>query len=47
MSQASVFSDLPAIFARNVAQDGLQVQQGVLAWFGTREAGRDTLVQGT
>ena len=47
MSQAGVFSDLPAIFARNVAQEGLQVQQGMLARFGTREARRETLVQGT
>jgi hypothetical protein len=47
MGQASVFSDLPAIFARNVAQEGLQVEQGMLARFGTHEAGGDGLVHGT
>jgi hypothetical protein len=47
MSLARVFSDLPAIFPGDVAQDSLQVEQRVLARFGTREAGRNTLVQGT
>ena len=35
-----VFSDLPAIFARDVTQDGLQVEQGVLEHFGASEEGR-------
>ena len=38
--QPGVFGDLPAIFARDVAQDGLQVQQGVLEDFGASEEGR-------
>src|SRR5437763_11371194 len=46
MGQASVFSDLPAIFARKITQNGLQVQERVLARFGTREASGDALVQG-
>jgi hypothetical protein len=41
----SVFSDLPAIFAGDLAEDGLQVEQSVLAGFGASEAGRDLLVQ--
>ncbi len=34
-----LFSDLPAIFARNVAQHGLQVAQGVLMGFWAGEVG--------
>ncbi len=41
----SVFGDLPAIFAGDLAEDGLQVEQSVLAGFGASEAGRDLLVQ--
>ena len=45
MGQASVFSDLPAIFSGDVAQDGLQVEQGVLTNFGPSKAGTQTLMQ--
>src|SRR5260370_3749282 len=40
-----VFSDLPAIFSRDVTEDGLQVEQHVLADFGTSKAGTQTLMQ--
>jgi hypothetical protein len=46
MGLPSVFSDLPAIFPGKVAQEGLQVEQGVVRRFGTRKAGGDALVQG-
>src|SRR5207244_13607975 len=46
MGQRRLYSDLPDIMPGNVVQDSLQIQQGVLAWFGTREAGGDGLVQG-
>ena len=45
MSLASVFSDVPAIFPGNIAQEGLEVEQRVVAWFGASEAGGDALVQ--
>jgi hypothetical protein len=32
-----VFGDLPAIFARDVTEDGLQVAQGMLMGFWARE----------
>jgi hypothetical protein len=34
-----LFGDLPAIFARDVTEHGLQVAQGMLVDFGTREVG--------
>jgi hypothetical protein len=40
-----VFSDLPAIFARNVTEHSLQIEQGMTAWFGAREVGRQALMQ--
>jgi hypothetical protein len=40
-----VFSDLPAIFAREITQDGLQVEQHVLVDFGASKAGTQTLMQ--
>jgi hypothetical protein len=45
MGLASVFSDLSAIFPGNIAQDGLQVEQRMVAWLGASEAGGDALVQ--
>jgi len=39
-----VFSDLPAIFAGDVAEDGLQVEQGMLADFGASKMGRQPLM---
>src|SRR6266704_392494 len=39
-----MFSDLPAIFARNVTEDGLQVEQGVAKRFGAREIGSKPLL---
>jgi hypothetical protein len=35
-----VFGDLPAIFARDVTDDGLQIQQGATAWFGSGKMAR-------
>ena len=40
-----MFSDLPAIFARKVAEDGLQVEQDVLTDFGTGKAGSQAQMQ--
>src|SRR5713226_5390950 len=40
-----VFSDLPAIFSGDVTEDGLQVEQGVLADFGARKVGSQPLMQ--
>ena len=45
VQEAGVFSYLPAIFPGNLAEDGLQVEQGMAAWFGTGEVGRHALVQ--
>src|SRR5947209_15183631 len=45
VQEPGVFSDLPAIFPGNLAEDGLQVEQGMAAWFGTGEVGRHALVQ--
>ena len=36
---ASVFSDLPAIFAGDLAEDGVQIEQGMLMDFGTGKVG--------
>ena len=41
---SGVLSNLPAIFARDVAQDGLQVEQHVLVDFGTSKMGTQTLM---
>ena len=43
-SLSGVFSDLPAIFSGDVAEDGLQVKEGVLADFGARKMGRQPLM---
>ncbi len=43
---SGMFSDLPAIFSRDLAHDGLQIEQGVLMWFGTSEVGSQALMQG-
>ena len=40
-----LLSDLPAIFARNVAQHGLQVAQGVLMGFWAGEVGTEPCMQ--
>ena len=40
----SMFSDLPAIFAWDVTEHSLQVEQGVMAWFGARKVGRQALM---
>jgi len=40
-----VFCDLPAIFSGDLADDGLQIEQGVAAWFGSSKVGSQTLVQ--
>src|SRR5437667_12873947 len=39
-----MFSDLPAVFARNVTEDSLQVEQGVLKRFGASEIGSKPLL---
>jgi hypothetical protein len=39
VSLSRLFGDLPAIFARDVTQDGLQVAQGMLMNFGARKVG--------
>jgi hypothetical protein len=40
-----MFSDLPAIFAWDIAEDGLQVEQYVLVDFGASKTGTQTLMQ--
>src|SRR5205807_9696416 len=40
-----VFSDMPAIFARDLADDGLQVEQSVTAWLGAGKMGRQARMQ--
>src|SRR5712692_975034 len=40
-----VFSNLPAMFAGDVTEDGLQVEQGVRANFGARKTGTELLMQ--
>jgi hypothetical protein len=40
-----VFSDLPAIFARDLTEDSSQVQQGMLKGFGTRKMGAQALMK--
>jgi len=42
---SDVFGDLPAIFAGNLAENGLQVEPGMLVWFEAREMGTQTLMQ--
>ncbi len=42
---SGVFGDLPAILAGDVTENGLQIQQGMLAGFGARKTGGDALVQ--
>jgi hypothetical protein len=46
LGQPGVLSDLPAIFARDLAEHGLQVEQGMLMRFGARKVGMQTLVKG-
>jgi hypothetical protein len=45
MGLSGVFSDLPAIFSGDFADDGLQIEQGVLAWFGASKEGSQALMQ--
>jgi len=40
-----VFGDLPALFSGNLADDGLQIEQRVVAWFGARKVGSQALMQ--
>jgi hypothetical protein len=40
-----VFCDLPAIFSGDLADDGLQIKQGVLAWFEASKVGSQALMQ--
>lgn len=42
---SGVFGDLPAIFAGDLAQDGLQVEEGMLVRFGASKMGTQTLMQ--
>jgi hypothetical protein len=42
---SGLFSDLPPIFAGDVAQEGLQVEQSVLTNFGADKQGCQTLMQ--
>jgi hypothetical protein len=42
---SGLFSNLPAIFARNGTEDGLQVEQGMSAGFRSREVRRDSLME--
>jgi hypothetical protein len=43
---SGLFGDLPAIFARTIAQEGLQIEESVLVDFGTGKMGGETLMQG-
>ncbi len=40
-----MFSNLPAIFSRDITEEGLQVEQHVLADFGASKAGTQMLMQ--
>ena len=42
---SGLFSDLPAIFAGNGTSDGLQIEQGMLAGFRSREVRCDALME--
>jgi hypothetical protein len=42
---SGLFSNLPAIFAGNITEDGLQVKQGMLAGFRSREGRCDALME--
>jgi hypothetical protein len=42
---SGVFGHLPAIFAGDFAQHGLQVEQGLTAWFGSCETRSKTMMQ--
>jgi len=42
---SGVFCDLPAIFSGDLADDGLQLEQGVLAWFRASKVGSQALMQ--
>jgi hypothetical protein len=44
VGQLAVFSDLPTILARNFAEDGLQVELGMLQRFGARKMGTQPLL---
>jgi hypothetical protein len=41
---SGVFSDLPAVFAGDLTEDGLQIEQGMLTDFGTSKTGRQLLM---
>ena len=41
---SGMFGDLPAIFAWDLTDDGLQVEQGVMQWFGACKIGTQTLM---
>ena len=45
MGLPSVFSDLPAIFARDLADEGLQVQEGMPTRLGAGKVGSQALMQ--
>ena len=40
-----LFSNLPTIFSGDVAENGLQIEQGVLAWLRVSEVGSQALMQ--
>ena len=42
---SGVFSDLPAVFSGNLAENGLQIEQGVVIGFGTRKVGSQALME--
>ena len=45
MGLPGLFGELPAIFARHVTQDGLQIAQGLLMDFGAREMRAESCMQ--
>jgi hypothetical protein len=45
MRQPGVFGNLPAIFAGDLTENCLEVEQGVLVRFRAREVGTQTLVE--
>jgi len=45
MRQPGVFGDLPAMVARNLAENGLQGEHGMLGGFRTRDVGTQTLME--
>src|SRR6266849_5849608 len=42
---SSLFGQLPAIFARHITQDALEIQEATMAWFGASKIGSNAGVE--